>query len=178
MSRLGKQPIAIPEKTEVTVGQNGVVTVKGPHGELTRRFRRDIEIGIQDQSLVLTPKSNTRLARALWGTYAAHLSNMVQGVGEPFKKVLSVEGVGFRVEGSGQMLTFHLGFSHPVKVTVPPGLTASVEKNTVTVTGIDREQVGQFAASVRAIKKPEPYKGKGIRYANEVVRRKQGKKTA
>lgn len=177
MSRRGKQPIIIPAKTEVVIDGSGVVNVKGPHGELSRRFRREIEIVRDGQQLTLIPRSNTRLAKALWGTYAAHLANMVKGVGEPFKKVLSVEGVGFRVEESGKTLTFHLGFSHPVKVEVPGDLSASVARNVVTVSGPDRERVGQFAASLRAIKKPEPYKGKGIRYADEVVRRKQGKKT-
>jgi large subunit ribosomal protein L6 len=178
MSRLGKQPITVPDKTDVIMGEQGRITVKGPKGELSRTFRREIDIEVQDRTIVLSKRSNTRTARSLWGTYAAHLGNMVRGVNEPFQKVLSVEGVGFRSELAGKTLKLHLGFSHPVVVDIPAGLEVGVDKNVITISGIDKEQVGQFAASVRAIKKPEPYKGKGIRYRDEVVRRKQGKKSA
>lgn len=177
MSRIGKQPILIPEKTTITV-DGGVVSVRGPHGELSRRFRDEIDIVAADGAVNLSLAKKTKLARALWGTYASHIGNMVQGVSTPFAKVLLIEGVGFRAEQSGNVLTLQLGFSHPVVITVPEGLSVSIVKNVITVSGIDKEAVGQFAAYVRAIKKPEPYKGKGIRYSNEVVRRKQGKKTA
>ena len=131
---------------------------------------------VDGKSISVTPVSQSRLARALWGTYAAHVRNMIQGVSQPFIKKLQVEGIGFRAELSGKTLSFMIGFSHPVKVTIPEGLSVAVDKNIITISGADREQVGQFAASVRMLKKPEPYKGKGIRYEGEVVRKKQGKK--
>ncbi len=127
---------------------------------------------------VVAPKGNTRLARALWGTYASHIRNMVSGVNTPFVKKLQIEGIGFKAELNGKNLKLALGFSHPVIVAIPEGVAAVVEKNIVTISGADKESVGQFAASVRALKKPEPYKGKGIRYEGEVVRQKQGKKAA
>lgn len=178
MSRIGKQPIAIPEKTEVTVGDDGVFAVRGPLGTLSRRFRGEVAVAVSEKAVHLSLARNTQLARALWGTYASHIANMVRGVTVPFEKKLVVEGVGFRVEQAGKDLILQLGFSHPVTVEVPGGLSVAVAKNVVTIAGSDKEAVGQFAALVRAIKKPEPYKGKGIRYSDEVVRRKQGKKTA
>jgi len=178
MSRIGKQPIVIPEKTNVTIDDDGVLVVRGPLGTLSRRFRGEIAIAVTGGSLHLSLVKKTQLAHALWGTYASHVANMVRGVNVPFEKRLVVEGVGFRVEQAGKDLTLQLGFSHPVSVGVPEGLTVAVVKNSITITGSDKEAVGQFAAFVRAIKKPEPYKGKGIRYSDEVVRRKQGKKTA
>ena len=178
MSRIGKQPIAIPEKTEVAVGSDGTLVVRGPLGTLSRRLREEIGVVVSDGFLRLTLAKKTRLARALWGTYASLIANMVQGVTAPFEKRLVVEGVGFRVEQSGKNLTLQVGFSHPVVITIPEGLSVAVVKNSITITGSDKEAVGQFSARVRAIKKPEPYKGKGIRYSDEVVRRKQGKKTA
>ena len=177
MSRLGKKAITIPSGTTVTFN-DGVLTVKGKGGELTRSVRPVVSITVEGDKANVTPVANTRLARALWGTYASHLLNMIHGVNEPFKKELVVEGVGYRVALTGNSLTFNVGFSHPVVLEVPAGITATVEKNAITVSGIDKEQVGEFAANIRAVKKPEPYKGKGIRYSDEVVRRKQGKKAA
>ncbi|MDP3734900.1 MAG: 50S ribosomal protein L6 [bacterium] len=177
MSRYGKQPITIPVGVDVTLGDGGEITVGGAHGTLARVFRSEIEIRKDDNALLLAPRAKTELAHALWGTYAAHLRNMIQGVREPFVKKLVIEGVGFRAEAAGETLTLQLGFSHPVKVAIPKGIAAKVEKGTITITGADKELVGEFAARVRALKKPEPYKGKGIRYEGEVVRRKQGKKS-
>ena len=177
MSRYGKQPIAIPAGVDVTLGVGGAITVVGAQGTLARVFRPEIEIRKEENALLLAPKAKTELARALWGTYAAHLRNMIQGVREPFVKRLIVEGVGFRAEAAGQKMTLQLGFSHPVIVAIPDGIQAKVEKGTITITGANKELVGEFAARVRALKKPEPYKGKGIRYEGEVVRRKQGKKS-
>jgi len=177
MSRLGKRPIEIPEKVEIS--QDGfTVKVKGPHGELSRVFRDDVDIALEDKAVTLSPKRNAQSAQALWGTYSSHIKNMIQGVSEPFVKKLVVEGVGFKVELSGSTLVLSVGFSHKVEVAIPEGLKVEVEKNVITISGIDKELVGQFTAKVRAYKKPEPYKGKGIRYEDEVVRRKQGKKTA
>ena len=176
MSRIGKQPIAIPENTQVTKDGN-TITVKGPLGELSRTFKDGIEITVGDKEVVLQPKEETNFLNALWGTYASHIKNMVSGVNRPFEKKLIVEGVGFKVELSGNELVLSLGFSHKINVPVPEGVNVAVEKNTITVSGIDKEAVGKFAAEIKALKKPEPYKGKGIRYEGEVIRRKQGKKS-
>ena len=175
MSRLGKKAVAIPSGTDVVIGA-GEFTVKGKGGTLTKALHPSISLIIADGMVSVEPKNKTRLAKALWGTYAAHVKNMIKGVNEPFTKKLLVEGIGFRVEMTGQQLKFGLGFSHPVFITIPEGAKVVVEKNALTISGADKEVVGQFAANVRALKKPEPYKGKGIRYHDEVIRRKEGKK--
>ena len=177
MSRIGKQTIIIPEKTEV-VKNDSTVVVKGPLGELSRDFNmKDVNIMIEGNEITLKPTNDSKFTNALWGTYASHIKNMVEGVNKPFEKKLIVEGVGFKVEISGEELVLNLGFSHKINVSIPKDLNVTVEKNTITISGIDKELVGQFSASIRAFKKPEPYKGKGIRYENEVIRRKQGKKS-
>lgn len=176
MSRIGKQSVVIPEKTEVTV-EGPVVSVKGPLGELSRDIHPAVTVAVEEGEVVVTPKDESQLAQALWGTFSSHVKNMVAGVNEAFQKKLVVEGVGYRVSLSGKNLELLVGFSHPVVLEVPENITVEVEKNTITVSGADKEKVGQFAAEIRAVKKPEPYKGKGIRYEDEVVRRKQGKKT-
>ena len=177
MSRLGKKPIIVPEKVEVSIADN-VVSVKGPNGELKREMLPDIAIVLEGNEITLTPEKRTKFTQALWGTYVAHIRNMIQGVTEGFEKKLIIEGVGFRWALTGKTLEMQVGFSHSVKVEVPEGLEVIIEKNDMTVKGIDKELVGKFAAEVRAIKKPEPYKGKGIRYSDEVIRRKEGKKSA
>jgi large subunit ribosomal protein L6 len=177
MSRIGKQIIEIPEKTSVTAAA-GAVSVVGPLGTLSREFKNIVAIAIEGSEVKLTPKDESISTKALWGTYAAHIANMIAGVNKVYEKKLMIEGVGFRCEVSGQKLTLALGFSHPVVVPIPQSIKVTAEKNVITITGIDKEAVGQFAANVRSLKKPEPYKGKGIRYHDEVVRRKQGKKTA
>ncbi len=175
MSRIGKQRIVIPEKTEVTVGDN-MVTVKGPHGELHRSFRSDVVITVEDGAVKVAPTRETILARSLWGTYASHVVNMIQGVNTPYEKRLIIEGVGYKGEVQGSDVVLNIGFSHQVRLPIPEGITAVFEKNVIVITGPDKEKVGQFAAEIRAKRKPEPYKGKGIRYSDEIVRRKQGKK--
>ncbi len=161
----------------VTVEIQGLrVLVKGPKGELSRVFRDEIAIEIKDGALVLSRRTPSRLARALWGTYASHLKNMIAGVTQGFSKRLELQGIGFKAELKGQELLFSLGFSHPVKFTMPEGIDFKVEKNIITVSGIDKERVGLVSAQLRSLKKPEPYKGKGIRYEGELVRRKAGKK--
>ncbi len=177
MSRIGKQIIEIPVKTTVTA-DHGSVSVAGPLGVLQRDFKNSIDIAVEGSEVKLTPRDTSVDTRALWGTYASHIMNMIAGVNQVYEKKLMVEGVGFRSEVSGQKLTLALGFSHPVIVAIPDGIKVTAEKNLITITGIDKEAVGQFAANVRSLKKPEPYKGKGIRYHDEVIRRKQGKKTA
>ena len=177
MSRIGKQIISIPEKTEVKK-EGGTVVVKGPLGELSRTLPLDvIDVVIEGGNVSFVPKESTPFARALWGTVASHVKNMVEGVNKPYEKELVVEGVGYKVEMKGKEIVLSLGFSHTVSVPVPEEISVSVEKNTIKISGIDKEKVGAFAAKVRSLKKPEPYKGKGIRYADEVVRRKQGKKS-
>jgi len=175
MSRIGKKPIAIPEKTTVTVS-GGEVKVSGPLGELSRSIHPFVTIDINEKQVLVKPAKKSVLSRALWGTYASHISNMISGVNAQFEKKLIIEGIGYRAELSGNSLKLLVGFSHPVVFDIPPSLTVSVEKNIISVKGSDKEEVGQFAAKIRAAKKPEPYKGKGIRYEDEVVRRKQGKK--
>lgn len=175
MSRIGKQPITIPAGTEVNVS-DGVIAVKGKGGELRKKLHSDIVVTVENDAVIVAPANDSRSAQALWGTFASHVQNMVQGVNEPFEKKLLVEGVGYKVNLNGSTLVLEVGFSHSVEVAVPEGITVAVEKNEITITGIDKEAVGQFAANVRAVKKPEPYKGKGVRYSDEVVRRKEGKR--
>lgn len=176
MSRLGKKGIEIPEKTEVAIGGN-TVSVKGPKGSLQRDFLPDIKISVEGNTVSFVPVKENNATRALWGTYASHISNMIKGVNEGFEKKLILEGVGYKSQVNGNKLVLALGFSHPVEVLIPEGLKVTAEKNLVTVSGADKELVGSWSAQVRALKKPEPYKGKGFRYEGEVIRRKQGKKS-
>ena len=176
MSRIGKKGIQIPDKTEISIN-SGAVLVKGPKGSLERNFRPDISIVISDKSVSLTPAKENKQTKALWGTYASHIKNMIKGVNDGFEKKLILEGVGFKSQVNGPKLVLALGFSHPVEVVIPEGLNVKAEKNVLTMSGIDKELVGSFSAKVRDLKKPEPYKGKGFRYFDEVIRRKQGKRS-
>lgn len=177
MSRIGKRIITLPEKTEIQLSE-GSMSVKGPLGELKRELHPLIEVNIEGREVTVKPKKENIESRALWGTYASHLTNMVRGVNTPFEKKLILEGIGFKSEVKGDKIVFALGFSHPVEVAIPAGLKVTAEKNAITVSGSDKELVGSFAANIRALKKPEPYKGKGMRYHDEVIARKQGKKSA
>ncbi len=176
MSRIAKKPIAIPEKTDVSYAA-GVLTVKGPLGEIKKTFRPEIKVEVANKEIVLTPIRQSLDVLALWGTYASHIRNMIEGVHKAYEKKLIVEGIGFKSDVKGKELHLSLGFSHPVMRPIPEGLKVTAEKNVITISGIDSETVGQFTAQVRSLKKPEPYKGKGIRYSDEVIRRKQGKKS-
>lgn len=176
MSRIGKRPIIIPEKTEVTVEGN-LIKVKGPLGELTRKFNKFVTVEVKDGQVVVNPVNDSLEARAFWGTFASHIDNMVKGVNELYKKELVIEGVGYKMNVQGDKVVLNIGFSHPVELKLPEGIKCEVEKEKMTITGIDKEKVGEFAATIRAQKKPEPYKGKGIRYADEIIRRKEGKKS-
>lgn len=176
MSRIGKRNIVIPSGTEVRVSEHEVV-VKGKGGELKKPLHPAVSIAVNGSEATVSPQGKSRLSRALWGTYAAHLKNMIAGVNTPFTKKLQVEGIGYRAEMAGKQLKLLVGFSHPVLVDIPQNVTVVVEKNIITVSGADKDSVGHFAAVVRGYKKPEPYKGKGIRYEGEVVREKQGKKS-
>lgn len=177
MSRLGKQVIEIPQNVEVTFS-DGTLTVKGPKATLTRDVNeKHVSVRLEGNELGFTPKETDK-GPALWGTYASHALNMIHGVTEGFEKKLEIEGVGYRAEMKGDTLVLNMGYSHPVEMKLPEGIDAAVEKNIITITGANKEVVGQFAADVRDVRPPEPYKGKGIRYQGEQIIRKQGKKTA
>ncbi len=176
MSRLGKMPFQIPAGVTITA-EEGMLTVKGPKATLSRPIRNDVTFNIEGDVLTVIP-GTTDLAKSLWGTYAAHVRNMAKGVTEGFEKVLEIEGVGFRAEVKGTDLFMNLGFSHPVIIAIPSAISAEVVKGVITLKGPDLEQLNQFAANVRKVKKPEPYKGKGIRYRGEFIIRKQGKKAS
>jgi large subunit ribosomal protein L6 len=177
MSRIGKQQIKIPAGVEVTFDAHAV-RVKGPKGEVTRDLRSEVVFKNENGVISSTPLRNDKFSRALWGTYMSHLSNMIEGVVTPFTKKLLIEGVGFKWDVKGTDLALSLGFSHGVSRPIPKGLTVVADKGSLTITGVDKEQVSLFASQIRSLKKPEPYKGKGIRYSDEVIRRKQGKKSA
>lgn len=176
MSRVGKQLIKIPEKVEVTATA-GMLTVKGPLGTLSRPLPEMLTLNIAEGTATFAqPKRDDVATRSLWGTYASHLVNMIEGVTKGFEKKLIIEGVGYRAAVAGTKMNLNLGLSHPVELPIPAGIKVTVEKNLVTVSGFDKELVGQFAATFRSYKEPEPYKGKGIRYDGEIIRRKEGKK--
>ncbi len=177
MSRIAKQPIPVPAKTEV-VKDGRVLRVKGPLGELSRAFEPRIKIAVEGSEILLTPANEELFTRVLWGTYASHIKNMLAGVHTPYEKKIIIEGVGYKAAVAGDIITLNIGYSHQVPIKIPAGLKVTVEKNVISVSGIDKEAVGAFASFIRAKKKPEPYKGKGIRYEGEVIRRKQGKKSA
>ena len=174
MSRIGKLPIEIPSGVTITVDSD-VITVKGAKGELTVPHLSDVTVKVEDGNAIVTRKDDERIAKAQHGLQRSLLNNAVSGVTKGFEKKLEVNGVGFRVGMSGQDLEMSLGFSHPVKYKAPAGVQISTNKMEITVSGIDKQQVGQAAAEIRALKKPEPYKGKGIKYADEQVLRKAGK---
>ncbi len=176
MSRVGKQIITIPTGVEVKLG-DGTLMVKGPLGTLNRVFRPDITFQIADGTVKLEPRRQSIFHRALWGTYASHVQNMITGVTKGFSKKLLIEGIGYKANVAGQKIVLDLGASHQIEVVIPEGAKVVAEKGQLTVSGNDKELVGALAAKVRALKPTEPYKGKGIRYEGEVVRRKQGKKS-
>ncbi len=177
MSRIGKKIIILPANTELSIA-GGNVVVKGPLGELSRPLHPMIEVKVEGAEVTVNPKRLTLESRALWGTYASHILNMVSGVNTPFQKKIILEGIGYKSEVKGDKIVFALGFSHPVEMEIPKTLKVTAEKNNIVVSGSDKEEVGSFAAKIRSQKKPEPYKGKGMRYEGEVIRRKQGKKSA
>lgn len=177
MSRIGKQPIEIPAGVEVKV-EGDTVMVKGSKGELKIEAQPVIKVEVKDNQVFVTLKKETKEAPAFWGLTRALIANMVHGVHEGFEKQLQLEGVGYKANMEGENLVVNVGFSHPVKFEKVEGITFKVEKNIITISGIDRQLVGQVAAKIRKTRPPEPYKGKGIRYVGEHVRRKTGKKAA
>jgi large subunit ribosomal protein L6 len=177
MSRIGKKPILIPESVQVKIeGQK--INIKGPKGELSYEIRPEIGIEIKENKIFLQSRDNTKKTNTLWGLNRACLANIIKGVVESYEKKLEIEGLGFRVQLSGDNLLLYVGYSHPVEIKAPPGIKFSVDKNVISVSGIGKGLVGQTAANIRKVKPPEPYKGKGIRYSGEKIRKKMGKKAA
>ena len=174
MSRIGKQPIAIPTGVTITVGDKDI-TVAGPKGSLIVPLQSNVNVAVEDNQIVVTRIDDEPKSRAWHGLQRALLNNAVQGVTKGFEKKLEINGVGFRLSGGPKEIEMALGFSHPVKYAAPEGVELKTDKMTITVSGIDKQKVGQVAAEIRALKKPEPYKGKGIKYADEVILRKAGK---
>lgn len=178
MSRIGNRKINIPEGVTVTVNGN-VVTVKGPKGELTNSFNKDMKIDVNENILTITRPNDLKTTKSLHGTTNALIENMIIGVSEGYKKELEIVGVGYRFNVQGNKINVNAGFSHPVEVIVPSDLKAEqVSTTEIAISGIDKQKVSEFAANIRKLRKPEPYKGKGIRFKGEHIRRKEGKKTA
>ena len=176
MSRIGRLPVEIPAGVEITVAENNVVTVKGPKGTLTESLPVEMDIKVENNQVVVTRPNDLKKMKSLHGLTRTLINNMVVGVTEGYQKVLEVNGVGYRAAKSGKTLTLNLGYSHPVEMEDPEGVESAVEgQNKIIVKGIDKEKVGQYAAEIRDKRRPEPYKGKGIKYADEVIRRKVGK---
>ena len=175
MSRVGRMPIAVPAGVTVTIAENNHVTVKGPKGTLERTLPAEMTIKQEGEEIVVSRPNDLKKNKALHGLTRTLLNNMITGVVEGYKKELEVNGVGFRAQKSGKKLTLNLGFSHPVEMEDPEGVEVAVDGNKIIVSGIDKEKVGQYAAEIRDKKRPEPYKGKGIKYADEHIRRKVGK---
>ena len=175
MSRIGRMPVTVPAGVEVTVADGNVVTVKGPKGTLTNTFHHEIQIKVEGNEVIVSRPSDDRMHRSLHGLTRTLIHNMVVGVSTGFSKELEVNGVGYRAAKEGKSLVMNLGYSHPVKVDEIEGITIDVPApNKIVIHGIDKQVVGQFAAEVRGKRPPEPYKGKGIKYTTEVIRRKEG----
>ena len=176
MSRIGKLPVAIPAGVDVKLDDDNVITVKGPKGTLTRKLVDDLTIAVEESQIVVTRPSDLKRYKSLHGLTRTLIANMVEGVTKGFTKKLEINGVGYRAAKSGNKLTLTLGYSHPVEMIDPEGITTTLDgTNKITVSGIDKEKVGQFAAEIRTKRPPEPYKGKGIKYTTETIRRKVGK---
>lgn len=174
MSRKGKQPIALPKGVEVKV-QDGKISVKGPKGLLTENLIEGITVKVEDGHIIVEPDPSKADMGKFHGLYRSLISNMVEGTTKGFEKQLELIGVGYRATVQGQFLDLQLGFSHPTKMAIPAGIQVKVDKNLVTIAGINKQEVGQYCATIRAVRPPEPYQGKGVRYKDEYVRRKQGK---
>lgn len=176
MSRIGKKPVAVPEGVTPDI-QGQMVKIKGPKGELSFKVHDEVSVKLEDGEIVLAPKSKSQFARQVWPTCRTRVYNLIVGVTEGYKKDLEIRGVGYRANMQGRTLNMALGYSHDINYNVPEGVDVAVDKQTaITVSGIDKQKVGQVAAEIRAFKTPEPYKGKGIRYVNEYIMMKEGKK--
>jgi len=177
MSRIGKKPVIVPQGVEASVKAN-IVTVKGPKGTLSFAHHVDVEVELSEGVVTVVKKGESKRAAAVWGTTTKVIGNLVEGVSKGFQKQLELNGVGYRMAVAGKKINRALGFSHPVEVVVPEGIEAKIEGNVLTISGIDKQVVGQFAAEIRRLKPVEPYKGKGFKYVGEIVRRKEGKKSS
>lgn len=177
MSRIGKMPIEIPKDVKVDI-KDEFISVKGPKGELKRTINPKVRLNIENDQIMVTVDNDSKESKSCHGLSRALVANMVKGVSQGFERTLEIVGVGYRAEVSGRTATFHLGYSHPVVFQLPEGIDASIDKSKITLTGIDNELLGLTAAKIRSFRKPEPYKGKGIKYAEEVVKRKAGKSGA
>jgi len=177
MSRIGKKPVEIPQGVTVEMVDNKI-NISGPKGKMELLIVHDVKVEIKDNLVMVDRGNSSKKASAMWGTTNRLIGNMIEGVSSGFTKILELNGVGFRMEVSGKKLKMALGFSHPVEVDVPEGLEAKVENNALTIGGIDKQAVGQFAAEIKSLKPVEPFKGKGFRYAGEIVRKKEGKKAS
>ena len=175
MSRIGRMPIAIPAGVTVSVAENNKVTVKGPKGELTRVLPSEMEIKVEGAEVLVSRPNDLKKMKSLHGLTRTLINNMVVGVTTGYEKTLEVNGVGYRASKAGKKLTLNLGYSHPVEMEDPEGIESTVDGNKIIIKGIDKEKVGQYAANIRDKRRPEPYKGKGIKYSDEVIRRKVGK---
>ena len=176
MSRIGRLPVAIPAGVTVDIQENNHVVVKGPKGTLERALPTEMEIKVEDGHVVVARPNDLKKMKSLHGLTRSLIANMITGVSEGYEKKLEINGVGYRAQKKGKEITFNLGFSHPVVMTDPEGIETEMDgQNIIIVKGIDKEKVGQYAAEIRELRKPEPYKGKGIKYADEVIRRKVGK---
>jgi large subunit ribosomal protein L6 len=175
MSRIGKKPVSIPQGVQVD-WKDGALSVRGPKGELKRRVDPGVLVKTEnDQLLISVENGNSKRSKAIHGLHRALIANMVAGVSQGFEKALEIVGIGYRAELSGRKMTFHLGYSHPIDFDLPEGIDAKVDRTRITLTGIDKELLGKTAAKIRGFRKPEPYKGKGIKYADEMIKRKAGK---
>lgn len=174
MSRVGKKPVPVPDKTKISFTDR-VLTVEGAKGKLSRAIHPDVDLNIEDDQILLSIRRNDKKTKAQWGTARALVANMVIGVSQGFERVLEINGIGYRAEVKGNTIDLHLGFSHPIQFALPEGVSAQVEKNTIRLSGIDKEMVGFAAASIRRFRPPEPYKGKGVKFAEETIIRKAGK---
>ncbi len=174
MSRVGKKPIPVPENTKITFTDR-VLTVEGTKGKLSRTIHPDVALDIEDNQIQLSVRRNDKKTKAQWGTARALVANMVTGVSQGFERVLEINGIGYRAEVKGNSIDLNLGFSQPIHFDLPEGISAQVEKNTLRLSGIDKEKLGFAASSIRKFRPPEPYKGKGVKYAEEIVVRKAGK---
>jgi len=178
MSRIGKKPIPLPENISARIEGNEL-TIKGPKGELKEKIHPLVSIALKDNQIIITVSNpNDKNQKALWGLFGSLVKNMIKGVREGYEKKLEVIGVGFKVNLQGNKLILNLGFSHPIEFILPMGISAMVDKNIISISGIDKKQVGEVAALIRKIKKPEPYKGKGVRYVGEIIKKKVGKAAA
>jgi len=176
MSRIGRMPIAIPKGVDVKVAENNIVTVKGQKGTLTKEFHKDMIIKVENNEVSVSRPSDQKMHKALHGLTRTLINNMVEGVTNGYEKALEINGVGYRAAKQGKKLVLTLGYSHPVEMEEPAGITVEVPaQNKIIVKGIDKQAVGEFAAKIREKREPEPYKGKGIKYETEVIRRKEGK---